>query len=70
MKISTAPALNSSSTNANVATPKALAGATASSSQPAAHTAKPITRQGPGPTRRLMRLPNTLAMIVPRPMAV
>ena len=62
MKISTAPVENSVSISANAATPQAFAGATASSSQPAPHTAKPRTRHGPGPMRRLMRLPNTLAM--------
>ena len=57
MKISTAPALNSSSISANTATPNAFAGATDSSSQPAAQMAMPITRHGPGPTCRLIRLP-------------
>ena len=38
-------------------TPKALAGATASSSQPTPQTAKPSTRQGPGPMRAEMRWP-------------
>ena len=57
MNTSTAPAENSSSISAKAATPQALAGATASSSQPAPQTAKPSTRQRPGPMRRLMRLP-------------
>ena len=68
MNTSTAPAENSISISANAATPNAFAGATASSSQPAPQTAKPSTRHGPGPIRRLMRLPKTLATIVPRPM--
>ena len=68
MKMNTAPIENIISMSAKAATPQALAGATASSSQPAPQTAKPRIRQGPGPMRPLMRLPNTLASTVPRPM--
>ena len=68
MKMNTAPALNNSSMRANAATPKALAGASASSVQPLPQIAKPSTRQGPGPMRRLMRWPSMLATMVPTPM--
>ena len=70
MKISTAPVENIISVAVKAATPQALAGATESSSQPAPQIAMPSTRLGPGPTRRLMRLPKTLARIVPAPIAV
>ena len=70
MKMKTAPVENIISISANAATPQALAGATASISQPAPQTAKPSSRHGPGPMRRLMRLPNTLASTVPTPMPV
>ena len=68
MKMKTAPVENSISMSANAATPQAFAGARARVSQPAPQTAKPTIRHGPGPMRRLMRLPNTLASTVPAPM--
>ena len=68
MKTSTAPVENSINMSAKAAMPYALAGANESNSQPAPHTAKPSTRQGPGPMRRLIRLPKTLATTVPKPM--
>jgi hypothetical protein len=70
MKMNTAPVENIISMHAKAATPSAFAGATASSSQPAPQTAKPSRRQGPGPIRLLIRLPNTLAITVPTPMPV
>ena len=70
MKMKTAPVENIISISANAATPHAEAGATASISQPAPHTAKPRRRHGPGPMRRLMRLPRMLASTVPRPIPV
>ena len=70
MKMNTAPVENIVSVSANAATPQLFAGASASSSQPAPHTAKPRIRHGPGPMLRLVRLPNTLAITVPTPMPV
>ena len=70
MKISTAPVENIISVQANAATPQAFSGAMESSSQPAPQMAMPSTRLGPGPKRLLMRLPDTLAITVPRPIAV
>jgi hypothetical protein len=47
-----------------------LTGATESTSQPTPQIAMPVTRLGPGPKRRLIRLPKTLARMVPTPIAV
>lgn len=61
MKMNTAPMENNSSINAKAATPHAPAGAAASSNQPLPQKAKPITKLFPGPKRRVMRWPSTLA---------
>ena len=67
MKISTPPTPPSSSMATKASTPTWPAGHNQGSTQPAAHSTKPISIDGPGPMRSLSRLPYRLAAMVPAP---
>ena len=66
---STAPMPNKTIIKAKAATPQGPLETSPASNQPNAQVATPITSVGPHPKCALMRAPNRLVAIVPRPKA-